>query len=182
MFLPKFIIYYYIGCVLIGVYWTLWVAIPLAIIGLLLYFILWAESQSLDKRFPNDKHYEWPSAGAFEVEVSKENYEGFFTGSRWIRPDVPRKAVLWPMKEGVVVIVQVDGQTVGELNYNDATAFRRRLGSKGLTGFKTECKLIRRDHQRKSTKWFKEYSLLLDIKPFRTKKNTKSSREDATVI
>lgn len=170
MFLPKSIVYYYIGCVLIGVYWTLWVAIPLALFGLVLYFVLWAES---DKLFPNEQLYEWPSAGSFGVEVSQEKHGGLI-GSKWILPDIPYQAVLWPMELGVEVLVEVEGRTVGELSYDDATAFRRRLGSKKLTGLRTGCKLIRRDHQQKSTKWGTEYSLLLDIQPFRTKKKTNS--------
>lgn len=170
MYLPKSIVFYYIACVLIGVYWTLWVAIPLFIVGLVLHFLMWAGDYSRRDRFPNDKRFKWPSAGAFEVEVFTDKMDKDIASSKWIQADTPYKAVLWPVKEGVEVLVQVEGLTIGKLSYSDATAFRRRLGSKKLTGFKTECKLIRRDHQRESTKRVKEYSLLLDLKPFRTKK------------
>lgn len=63
------------------------------------------------------------------------------------------------------VCVQINGLTVGYLSRQDARSFRRRLGSKGLTGLATTCPAVIAGGGLKDGQRF-NYGVWLDLKPF----------------
>lgn len=155
---------YLIGCLLIGIFWSFLSAVFLALTGLVFSLLKWLSDpeRSNFNRF-GEELFEWAGNENFEVKVCRDNGDKHLSVPTWMKLSKVYDAVLYPEKESSNIIIFVNGITVGYLEKDDARAFRRRLGSKKLTGFATKCKI--------KLKSKTDYSLWLDIKPFKTQKN-----------
>lgn len=133
-------------------------------------------TQSKPKKFPlgTDLHH-WESMNEFGFDaVGETNYQKALrslVGDHGERsPNFQCKALLVPEDDNPyddkAIAVQIKGELVGYLSREDARSFRRRLGSKKLTGQTTSCDAlivggyVMKDGQRAS------YGVKLDIKPF----------------
>jgi hypothetical protein len=125
------------------------------------------------QRQPSSTH--WPGSGDFGFEVVGESnyqpalaaaagnqqtrYEGLACVAQLVPEDNNRY-------DKSAVAVSVNGSTVGYLSRDDARSFRRRLGSKGLTGVVTTCGAVIRGGGQKSDGTRMFYGIWLDIQPF----------------
>jgi hypothetical protein len=124
-------------------------------------------------REPSPTH--WPGSGDFGFEVVGEShyqralaaaagneptrYEGFDCVAQLVPEDDNSY-------DKSAVAVCVNGSKVGHLSRDDARSFRRRLGSKGLTGVVTTCDAVIRGGARKADGSTFLYGIWLDITPF----------------
>lgn len=94
--------------------------------------------------------YEWPDEGHYDFEIVGESFYQSaikkLAGVNNENKEQEHKAFLIPENnnpyDDKAVRVEINGMTVGHLSRENARSFRRRLGSKKLTGQVTSCKAI----------------------------------------
>lgn len=161
---------YLIACLFIGIYLSVALAIILTLSGLVFSVLKWMDDASNSRFDFDDELYEWPGTGEFAVQVfhdkTDKNIPGVenVVGAEWMKQNEVYDCLLLPEEESSAIIVFVNKIPVGCLDNDTARSFRRRLGSKKLTGFTTTSKIKIKNKTKKS------YDLWLDIKPFKNQK------------
>lgn len=125
---------------------------------------------------PSTGVYKWPSLVEFEFDVVGESHyqaalQRLAGDHGTDSAETPCVAELRPDDankfDKSAVEVLVEGQRVGYMSRDDARSFRRRLGSKALTGQSTLCDaMIVGGWTEKSTAEKRNYGIKLDIKTF----------------
>lgn len=133
------------------------------------FIVLSKLSEPPPKQFDLDNLFEWPKLDNFEVgAVGESHYQQTLT--TLIEQGIEHQAVLYPDDDNEydnkAVAVFISGLLVGYLDRDEARSFRRRLGSKKLTGQATRCHAhltgghVMRNGDKASI------GVALDIKPF----------------
>lgn len=123
---------------------------------------------------PNTTH-EWPEIGEYEFEVVGESHyqhtirqlagdhDEYGAQTECIAALIPENTNPYDNK---AVRVDINGMTVGYLNKFDARSFRRRLGTKKLTGQTTTCGALIKGGFTMKDGQIAHYGVALDLKLF----------------
>lgn len=123
----------------------------------------------------NEQIFSWPPLGDYDFEiVGESHYQDSLKklAGEHDQGGANRQCVARLIPEDdnqyddKAVCVEIENKVVGYLSREDARSFRRRLGTKKLTGQTTICNAMIMGGSTRNTGEVLSYGVLLDIKPF----------------
>ena len=117
--------------------------------------------------------FAWPSTGNFNFEIAEESH--YQTALNKLTKEQSKEeeaftATLAPEdnnpQDSRSVRIDINNMTVGYLRHDNARSFRRRLSAKQLKDQSTTCQAIILIDQTTKDQKKKNYTVLLDLKPF----------------
>lgn len=159
----------------------IWIFVALVIIGVLGNAINAATSKPTARRSSSmppplsGDIFAWPAKDEFEFDVVGEShYQPAIKGLVGDHGDHESSkvftATIIPEDDNPyddkAVRVEIDGNLVGYFDRDDARSFRKRLGSKKLTGRTTSCQAMISGGWKAKSGEHMSYGVKLDIKPF----------------